>query len=73
MPWLHVVSTNSVDATITNLLEGRVKYNVPATSSSSGGTSASQVFRRKVAAPSLSQRQLSLEERKRDLLQNARR
>lgn len=80
-----LMSTNSVDATITNLLEGRVKYSplspsasssvVSGSSSSVRGTTASQVFRRKVAASSSSpsQRQLSLEERKRELLQSARR
>lgn len=62
-----LLSTNSVDATITNLLEGRVESS-PA--SSSKGTSAAQVFRRRVAS---SQCQLSLEERKRELLQSARR
>lgn len=70
-----IVSTKSVDATITNLLEGRVKFipsSASTSSSSSKGTSASTVFRRRVT-PSLSQRQLSLEEQKRELLQNARR
>lgn len=64
----HTVSTNNVDATITNLLEGRVKYSEPSFSNNS----MSQVFRRKVAPPS-SQHQSSLEDRKKELLQNARR
>ena len=70
------VKTNDVDATITNLLEGRVKYTPSSPSTTAAGasksTAASQLFKRKVPSSS-TQRQLSLEERKKELLQNARR
>ena len=66
--------TKSVDVTITNLLEGHVPY-TPSTSptfsslTSSSNASSSVLRRRGNAA----QRQLSLEERKRELLDNAKR
>lgn len=76
LDFVFTVTTNNVDATITNLLEGRVKYTPSSPSVTTAGasrrTSASQLFRRKVPSSS-TQRHLSLEERKRELLQNARR
>lgn len=74
---MAAVSTNSVDITITNILEGHLKY-TPISTPAGGGpskvktTPASQVFRKKGNSPSV-QRHLSLEERKREMLNNARR
>ena len=81
------VKTQSVDVTITNFLEGRVKYQPVATHypSSSGGSrktggakksGGSELFGSKAkntnTASLSAQRQLTFEERKRTLLEQAR-
>ena len=78
-----VVKTRNVDITITNLLEGHVKYdpiptlqevtaasNHPNRSGGGGGGGGGVTVSRSFSS---AQRQLSLEERKRNLLEQARR
>ena len=74
-----LVKTRNVDVTITNILEERVRYDpiptfheLTAASSNSNRGGGSTVVSRKTNFSSV-QRQLSLEERKRNLLEQARR
>lgn len=69
------MKTRSVDVTVTNLLEGRIKYD-PVSIEYDNGTgqpSLSRSTRQQMAKPSIEESHKTFQERKKSLLENARR